>query len=139
MAQKFSAELGLNAGDLGLLAGAYFFGFAAMQLPLGNALDRFGPRRVLLAFIAVAVLGCAAFAMARSFVGLTISRGFSREEPRGVGDVIALESNTFRGQADLEVTSRMRLLITSSATRQERAVGSTLWQTTVSAGAAYRF
>jgi hypothetical protein len=75
----------------------------------------------------------------RSFVGLTISQGFSREEPRGVGDVIALHSNTFRGQADLEMTSRIRLLITSSATRQERAVRSTLWQTTVSAGAAYRF
>ena len=75
----------------------------------------------------------------RSFVGLTVSQGFSREEPRGVGDVIALNSNTFRGQADLELTNRMRLLITSSASRQERAVRSTLWQTTVSAGAAYRF
>ena len=75
----------------------------------------------------------------RSFVGLTISQGFSREEPRGVGDVIALDSNTFRGQADLEVTNRMRLLVTSSSTRQERAVRSTLWQTTVSVGAAYRF
>jgi YaiO family outer membrane protein len=75
----------------------------------------------------------------RSFVGLTISQGFSREEPRGVGDVIALQSNTFRGQADLEVTNRLRLLITSSSTRQERAVRSTLWQTTLSVGAAYRF
>lgn len=75
----------------------------------------------------------------RSYVGLTISQGFSREEPRGVGDVIALQSNTFRGQADLELTQRMRLLITTSASRQERAVRGTLWQTTVSAGAAYRF
>jgi MFS family permease len=31
LAPTFSAELGLNAGQLGLLAGAYFFGFAAMQ------------------------------------------------------------------------------------------------------------
>lgn len=74
LAPNFSAELGLTAGDLGLLAGAYFFGFAVMQLPLGNALDRFGPRRVLMVFIAVAVLGCAAFAMARSFAGLTVAR-----------------------------------------------------------------
>jgi len=71
LAPSFSNEFGLNAGDLGLLAGAYFFGFAAMQLPLGSALDRFGPRRVLLAFLAAAVLGCAAFALARSFAGLT--------------------------------------------------------------------
>jgi len=75
LAPQFSAELQLSSGDLGLLAGAYFFGFAAMQLPLGSALDRFGPRRVLLAFLAVAVLGCAAFAMARSFVWLTLARG----------------------------------------------------------------
>ncbi len=74
LAPQFSAEIGLGAGDLGLLAGAYFIGFAAMQLPLGRALDRFGPRRVLVAFIAVAVIGCTAFALARSFVGLTLAR-----------------------------------------------------------------
>ena len=75
----------------------------------------------------------------RSFVGLTISQGFSREEPRGIGDVIALQSNTFRGQADLELTNRLRLLISSSSSRQQRVARSTLWQTTVTAGAAYRF
>lgn len=75
LAPQFSAELQLSSGDLGLLAGAYFLGFAAMQLPLGSALDRFGPRRVLLTFLSVAVLGCAAFALARSFVGLTLARG----------------------------------------------------------------
>ncbi len=75
----------------------------------------------------------------RSFLGLTISQGFSREEPRGLGDVIPLHSNTIRGQADVELTDRMRLLITSSASRQERVLRSTLWQTTLSAGAAYRF
>ena len=74
LAPSFSAEMGLAAGDLGLLAGAYFFGFAAMQLPMGRALDRFGPRRVLVVLLAVAVAGCAAFAVARSFVGLTAAR-----------------------------------------------------------------
>lgn len=74
LAPAFSAELGLTAGDLGLLAGAYFLGFAALQLPLGRALDRWGPRRVLLAFLGVAVAGCAAFAMAGHFAGLTLAR-----------------------------------------------------------------
>lgn len=74
LAPAFSAELQLNAGNLGLLAGAYFLGFAAMQLPLGSALDRFGPKRVLLVFLMVAVLGCSAFALARSFAGLTLAR-----------------------------------------------------------------
>ncbi|MDP2007513.1 MAG: MFS transporter [Rubrivivax sp.] len=74
LAPVFSTELGLQAGDLGLLAGAYFFGFAVLQLPLGQALDRFGPRRALVALLAVAVLGCAAFASATGFAALVAAR-----------------------------------------------------------------
>lgn len=74
LAPVFSVELGLRAGDLGLLAGAYFFGFAALQLPLGRALDRYGPRRTLLVLLAVAVLGCAAFAVATRLPGLIAAR-----------------------------------------------------------------
>ena len=69
-----SAELSLQARDLGLLAGGYFFGFALTQLPLGSWLDRFGPRRVILAFLGVAVVGCVAFASATSFAGLLAAR-----------------------------------------------------------------
>jgi MFS family permease len=75
LAPNFSTELGLSAGDLGLLAGAFFLGFAVTQLPLGSALDRFGPRRVVIGFLCAAVLGCAAFALADSFIGLTLARG----------------------------------------------------------------
>lgn len=74
LAPVFSTELGLRAGDLGLLAGAYFLGFAAMQLPLGRALDRFGPRRTLLVLLATAVLGCLAFALAGGLVSLVLAR-----------------------------------------------------------------
>lgn len=74
LAPSFSAELGLGAAELGLLAGAYFLGFATTQLPLGSALDRLGPRRVLLGLLALAVVGCAAFALAGSFATLTLAR-----------------------------------------------------------------
>ena len=74
LAPNFSAELGLSAGDLGLLAGAFFAGFALTQLPLGSGLDRFGPRRVMILLLVAAVVGCAAFASAQSFVGLTLAR-----------------------------------------------------------------
>ena len=74
LAPVFSVELGLGAADLGLLAGAYFVGFASTQLPLGSALDRFGAKRVLLGFLLLAVIGCALFAFARSFAGLTAAR-----------------------------------------------------------------
>jgi predicted MFS family arabinose efflux permease len=67
-------ELGLQARDLGLLAGGYFLGFSLTQLPLGRWLDRYGPRQVILAFLSVAVLGCLAFAQADSFAGLLLAR-----------------------------------------------------------------
>ncbi|MDH4059496.1 MAG: MFS transporter, partial [Aquincola sp.] len=76
LAPAFSTELGLSAADLGLLAGAYFLGFALTQLPLGRWLDRFGPRRVLLAFLSVAILACAGFAVATSFAALWLARAF---------------------------------------------------------------
>lgn len=74
LAPSFSAEFGLRASDLGLLAGAYFLGFSALQLPLGSALDRIGPKKVLLGLTVLAVLGCAAFAMATSLTSLIVAR-----------------------------------------------------------------
>ena len=67
-------EFRLDAGDLGLLAGGYFLGFALIQLPLGTWLDRHGPRKVILHFVALAVLGCVAFAVATSFGWLLAAR-----------------------------------------------------------------
>ena len=74
LAPELSADLQLQASDLGLLAGGYFLGFSLTQLPLGSLLDRYGPRRVILVFLAVAVGGCAAFAMATGFSGLLLAR-----------------------------------------------------------------
>lgn len=93
LAPTFSADLGLSAGDLGLLSGAFFLGFAFTQLPLGSALDRFGPRRVLIAFLLAAVLGCAAFASVRSFVGLTLARALIGV---GVSACLMAPMTTFR-------------------------------------------
>ena len=69
-----TAEFQLQAGELGLLAGGFFLGFASTQLPLGSWLDRFGPKRVVLSFMALAVLACLAFSWATSFTGLLIAR-----------------------------------------------------------------
>ena len=69
-----TSEFNLNAGDLGLLAGGYFLGFATMQIPLGYLLDRHGPKKIVSSFLLIAIIGTAAFAMAQSFSGLLISR-----------------------------------------------------------------
>jgi MFS family permease len=74
LAPTLVSEFSLQARDLGLLAGAYFLGFALMQLPLGHWLDSHGPRKVVVAFLALAVAGCVAFAMATSFTGLLAAR-----------------------------------------------------------------
>lgn len=74
LAPTFSSELGLQSGDLGLLAGAYFLGFSLLQLPMGAALDRFGPKRVMLVLLSLAVVGCAAFAVSHSLAGLFAAR-----------------------------------------------------------------
>ena len=67
-------EFSLHARDLGLLAGGYFLGFAAIQLPLGKWLDIHGPKRVSMGFLGLAVLGCLAFSWASSFVWLLAAR-----------------------------------------------------------------
>ena len=93
LAPSFSAELGLQAADLGLLAGAYFVGFALTQLPLGGALDRHGPRRVLLVLLAVAVLGCMAFASAPGLTTLGLARALIGV---GVSACLMAPMTTFR-------------------------------------------
>ncbi|SFE28114.1 Predicted arabinose efflux permease, MFS family [Paracidovorax konjaci] len=74
LAPVLVAEFALHARDLGLLAGGYFLGFAAMQLPMGRWLDRHGPRAVVLAFSGLAVAGCAVFALADGFGDLLLGR-----------------------------------------------------------------
>ena len=74
IAPNLAAEMGLSPIEIGLLSSIYFFVFAATQLPLGVALDRFGPKRCMLASIAVTVAGSGAFALAHDVFGLVVSR-----------------------------------------------------------------
>ncbi len=69
-----TTEFNLLAGDLGLLAGGYFLGFASMQIPLGYLLDKHGPKKIVSSFLLIAIVGTASFAIAQSFAGLLISR-----------------------------------------------------------------
>ncbi|MCJ0764596.1 MFS transporter [Variovorax terrae] len=74
LAPVLTADFALNSRDLGLLAGGYFLGFAIMQLPLGQWLDRHGPKKVLVYFAGAAVLGCVAFSLATGFAELLAAR-----------------------------------------------------------------
>jgi predicted MFS family arabinose efflux permease len=68
------AELSLSAESMGWLTSAYLITFAALQLPLGVWLDKYGSRRVESLLLLVAAAGCAVFASAHSFTGLVIGR-----------------------------------------------------------------
>ncbi len=67
-------DLALNPSSLGLLTSAYFLAFAAMQIPVGMLLDRFGPRRVEPVLLAIAAVGALLFAHAESLAGLAFAR-----------------------------------------------------------------
>jgi predicted MFS family arabinose efflux permease len=66
LAPTLAREFDLSAGGLGLLSSVYFFAFALVQLPVGMAFDRFGPRRVNALLMLVAVAGGTWFAHAES-------------------------------------------------------------------------
>jgi MFS family permease len=74
LAPQLMAELALTPAQLGLLTSAYFFSFALVQLPVGVALDRYGPRRVQFAMLCLAAAGALAFAGSRELNQLLLAR-----------------------------------------------------------------
>lgn len=71
---ELTRELGVTAAGLGLLTSAYLLAFGAVQLPLGLALDRYGPRRVEAFLLLIAASGCVLFATGESLTQLVIGR-----------------------------------------------------------------
>ena len=67
VAQDLARDLGLGAGELGAVSAVWFVGFALAQLPVGYALDRYGPRRTLCYTMLAAVFGAAALSVARTY------------------------------------------------------------------------
>lgn len=66
-------ELDAGPGDLAVSSGVWFFAFAAMQIPVGGWLDRFGPRRTAAGLMLVAAIGAAVFATAQTAFHLHLS------------------------------------------------------------------
>jgi predicted MFS family arabinose efflux permease len=88
LAPTLAAEFGLSAGGLGLLSSMYFFSFAFCQLPVGLAMDRFGPRRVNALLLLVAAAGGAWFASAETAGAAMAARALI-----GIGVSVALMSS----------------------------------------------
>ncbi len=67
-------DLHLSHTELGFLSSAYFIGFGMTQIPVGLALDRFGPRATEMVLMSFAIIGALIFAVADQFLTLVIGR-----------------------------------------------------------------
>jgi MFS family permease len=67
-------DLHLSHTELGFLSSAYFIGFGMTQIPVGLALDRFGPRATEMTLMSFAIIGALIFAFADQFLTLVIGR-----------------------------------------------------------------
>jgi predicted MFS family arabinose efflux permease len=67
-------DLSIGPEALGALTGAFFFGFAAMQIPCGFLFDHYGPRRSVTGMLILATIGGAIFTLAPSWPVLLTGR-----------------------------------------------------------------
>ncbi|MBL6929293.1 MAG: MFS transporter [Rhodospirillales bacterium] len=72
VALEMMDELKADAGLMGLLASAYFYPYALMQIPSGLLSDSWGPRKTITSFFLLAGIGSIAFGAAPS-VGWAIA------------------------------------------------------------------
>jgi MFS family permease len=75
IAPDMTRDLALDPAALGAVTSAYFAAFAFAQLPLGVALDRWGPRRVEAFLLLFAATGAVVFAAAEGIAQLALGRG----------------------------------------------------------------
>ena len=67
-------DLAIGPEALGALTGAFFFGFAAMQIPCGFLFDHFGPRRTVVGMLILATAGGIVFTLAPTWPILLTGR-----------------------------------------------------------------
>ena len=74
MIDPLMRDLGVGAAVLGNLSAFYFYAYAVLQIPVGMAVDRWGPRRVLTAAAGFCALGSLCFALSESLGWLYLGR-----------------------------------------------------------------
>ncbi len=74
IANDLARDLSLSATQTGLLSSAFFFAFAAVQIPVGIAIDRYGPKKTMMVTAALTVVSTVLFALAPSASALVAAR-----------------------------------------------------------------
>jgi YaiO family outer membrane protein len=126
----FDAATNIYAGTISKYVGPWMFTGKIFRVPGQNDLDstsyHAGARRYIRDDGA-------------SFVGVTYSHGFSRDEIRNINDLGALDSDTLRVELDQQFARRFRILVSGVTSRQEGFDREPLWQHTAGAGLMLRF
>ncbi len=97
-------EVGLSAGELGLLSSAYFITFALAQIPVGVYLDSHGPRRVETVLLAIAAAGAFVFSLGEGLWSLVAGRALI-----GLG-VAACLMGSFKAMSEWFPADRLPLM-----------------------------
>ncbi len=74
MMQPIMAQFSINAGGFGLLAASYYYGYAAMQIPIAILLQKFGARTIISAFAVLCGLAMLLFSTTNNFYLALLSR-----------------------------------------------------------------
>jgi predicted MFS family arabinose efflux permease len=74
MGPDLMRDFHIDAYDLGWFSGLYYFSYSLLQIPIGIALDLYGPRRVLLSAVGVSLAGTFLFSVADSMTQASIGR-----------------------------------------------------------------
>lgn len=75
LTSELMRDFSLTAVMLGNLSAFYFYFYAAMQIPTGVLVDRYGPRKILAIGALVGGVGALLFAYADSFISSAVGRG----------------------------------------------------------------
>ena len=74
VAQELAIDFSISGVSLGLLASAYFYPYAIMQIPVGLLSDSWGAKRTIILFSLLASLGAIGFGLSPNFEIAIISR-----------------------------------------------------------------
>ena len=74
MVHDLMRDLSMDAGQLGILAGFFFYTYAPIQIPAGVLADHYNVRSLLVAAILFCALGCTLFAGSHSMWGASFGR-----------------------------------------------------------------
>ncbi|MCP3659828.1 MAG: MFS transporter [Bacteroidetes bacterium] len=68
------ANFKIDEAMFGFMIGLYYWGYSSMQLPLGIAMDRLGPRRVITSAILICALACLIFSLTQNIIIASTAR-----------------------------------------------------------------